>query len=215
MDGFDYMAYIKHMESLPEKEKKLYYSVSEYIKEGRDISTLKVSEISSRAGIGKGTTYGYFESKEELITKAVHYLLFDRIKTVLMITQQEDDFKNKFYKILDYIWENKLDNTTLQSLARVLNDIRNNPTRNTECNFELPGMNGTGSNIVEGILEGFLNQGYKEGIFSEPDLAYRKDVLCTQVVLFVFLIQEKANYDKEEVEDYVYNGFVALLNLRK
>ena len=113
MDGFDYMTYINHMENLPDKEKKLYYSVSEFIREGRDIATLKVSEISSRAGIGKGTTYGYFESKEELITKAVHYLLYEKVKTVLTITTQEDNFKNKFYKILDYIWDNKLDNTNM------------------------------------------------------------------------------------------------------
>jgi len=215
MDGFDYMAYIKHMESLPDKEKKLYYSVSEFIREGRDIATLKVSEISSRAGIGKGTTYGYFESKEELITKAVHYLLFEKVKTVLTITQQEDSFKNKFYKILDYIWDNKLDNTTLQSIARVLNDIRNNHSDKTDCTFGLSGMDGKSSNIVESILQGFLNQGFDEKVFSEKDSAYRKDVLCSQVVLFVFLIQEENGYDKNEVEDFVYNGFVALLNLRQ
>jgi hypothetical protein len=215
MDGFDYMTYINHMENLPDKEKKLYYSVSEFIREGRDISTLKVSEISSRAGIGKGTTYGYFESKEELITKAVHYLLYEKVKTVLTITTQEDNFKNKFYKILDYIWDNKLDNTTLQSLARVLNDIRNNHSSNTDCTFGFVGINGKSSNIVETLLQGFLDQGFEEGAFTEKDFAYRKDVLCSQVVLFVFLIQEEAAYDKKEVEDFVYNGFVALLNLRK
>ena len=54
--------YIKEMENLPEKEAKIYIAVGELIKEGRDINDMKVSEISNRAGIGKGTTYEYFQS---------------------------------------------------------------------------------------------------------------------------------------------------------
>lgn len=38
----------------------MYQAVIEFINEGCDINTLKVADITGRAGIGKGTAYEYF-----------------------------------------------------------------------------------------------------------------------------------------------------------
>ena len=62
---------LNDLENLPEKVLKLYEAVIQFAKEGAVITNLTVSEISSKAGIGKGTTYEYFESKEELISRAI------------------------------------------------------------------------------------------------------------------------------------------------
>lgn len=58
---------------LPEKIKVMYKAVRELIEEGADINRIKVSEITQRAGIGKGTAYEYFPNKEELISSALLY----------------------------------------------------------------------------------------------------------------------------------------------
>ena len=45
---------------------------------------------------------------------------------------------------------------------------------------------------------------------------YRKDVLCSQVLLFLFLMQDIREEERRaEIEDYVYNGMVVLLNSRE
>lgn len=59
-------------EYLP-KEKAIYQAVLELFEEGADLNSLTVSEITKRAGIGKGTAYEYFSDKEEMIAKALFY----------------------------------------------------------------------------------------------------------------------------------------------
>ena len=42
----------------------------ELVNEGQDLTKLKVGDITAKAGIGKGTAYEYFSSKEEIVEKA-------------------------------------------------------------------------------------------------------------------------------------------------
>ena len=55
----------------PEKVLLMYQAVSELLRNQNDIAKIKVADITSRAGIGKGTAYEYFSSKEELIANAL------------------------------------------------------------------------------------------------------------------------------------------------
>ncbi|MBP5529921.1 MAG: helix-turn-helix transcriptional regulator, partial [Lachnospiraceae bacterium] len=112
----DMYSYIKEMENLPDKEVKIYAAVGELIKEGKDVMSLTISEISNRAGIGKGTTYEYFESKEEIIFKALHYFVIDSLKVVLLKMLDEGSFKDKFYSVMDYMWDSRLKEDTIQSI---------------------------------------------------------------------------------------------------
>ena len=56
---------------IPGEMQAVYDAVCALIGEGRDSASLTVSEITRRAGIGKGTAYEYFDSKEEMIDGAV------------------------------------------------------------------------------------------------------------------------------------------------
>lgn len=60
-------------EKLSPKVEALYKAVMELLLEGKEIRKMKVSEITERAGIGKGTAYEYFESREELLIHALDY----------------------------------------------------------------------------------------------------------------------------------------------
>ena len=57
----------------PEKMRRMYEAVSGLVKAKKEIADIKVSDITKAAGIGKGTAYEYFESKEELIAHALMY----------------------------------------------------------------------------------------------------------------------------------------------
>ncbi len=60
-------------EKLSPKVEALYKAVAALLLEGREIGKMKVSEITEKAGIGKGTAYEYFESREELLIDAIDY----------------------------------------------------------------------------------------------------------------------------------------------
>mgnify|MGYP001040330034 CR=1 FL=1 len=60
-------------EKLSPKVEALYKAVIELLLEGREIRKMKVSEITERAGIGKGTAYEYFKSREELLMDALNH----------------------------------------------------------------------------------------------------------------------------------------------
>lgn len=216
MKNEEMYAYIKEMENLPEKEVKIYIAVGELIKEGKDVSNLTISEISNRAGIGKGTTYEYFDSKEELIYKALHYFVIDSLKAVLLKMLNEGSFKDKFYSIMDYMWESRLGEDTIQSIMSFVRNlspalkevsVTENPEKYDPC---------TATAFIEMLLKQYLNSGFEEGIFTEKDEVYRKNVLSSQVLLFLFLMKDiREEERKKEIEDYVYDGMIILLNSRK
>ena len=63
----------KPMLELKPKVQALYDAVLELLNENADVNTLTVSDITKRAGIGKGTAYDYFSCKEEIIAGAIIY----------------------------------------------------------------------------------------------------------------------------------------------
>ena len=66
------MKYIEEIKQSPKVE-AMYRAVLDLIREGKDISKIKVIDITSKAGIGKGTAYEYFRSREEIIANALIY----------------------------------------------------------------------------------------------------------------------------------------------
>lgn len=72
-----------------EKVLALYHAVWRLIDEGNDISKVKVADITAEAGIGKGTAYEYFRSKEEIVAKALQYDFLIRFQIL------EDSVKNQ------------------------------------------------------------------------------------------------------------------------
>ena len=203
---------LEKFENYPEKECMIYKAVGQFIKDGKDISKLKISEIAERAGIGKGTVYEYFQSKEELISKAVYYLMFYSAKEVFLIMLSNGGFKEKFYQILDYMWSNRVDDSTIHSIVRTVKEIERMKGNDAIPRVGCPEK--AELTMIEGLLRGFVNQGYEEKIFTETDSVYRKNVLCSQLVLFLFMLQDIDGSDKKEIEDFIYEGMVSLLNLR-
>lgn len=57
------------------KEIAAFQGLFALARDGRHYSSIKVQDIASAAGVGKGTLYEYFSSKEEIISRAVFYAL--------------------------------------------------------------------------------------------------------------------------------------------
>lgn len=102
---------------IPPKEKALYEAVLALVDEGAALSGLKVSDIAKKAGIGKGTTYEYVKSKEELIGKALFYSINQMLEELYLAVEQEEGFYNIFMTILDWIDLNFKEKKILYQLA--------------------------------------------------------------------------------------------------
>lgn len=86
-----------------EKVERLYDAVRSLLEEGRNINTLTVSEITEKAGIGKGTAYEYFKSKEEMIVKAILYGKDRDIREIEARTDVLPTFREKYLAVLGWI----------------------------------------------------------------------------------------------------------------
>lgn len=92
---------LERKEDLPEKVLLLYDAVVQLIAEGEDMSGIKVSLITQRAGIGKGTAYDYFDSKEEIIACAIAYLLKKVTEEIHCHLMRLDTFSDQMNYLLD------------------------------------------------------------------------------------------------------------------
>lgn len=86
---------------LPEKVLKLYQAVIRLIAGGVDIADMKVSAITKEAGIGKGTAYDYFDTKEEIIVYALLFFMEDSMAQMEQRVWQQKGFKERIAYVLD------------------------------------------------------------------------------------------------------------------
>ena len=90
----------KKQDALSPKVAAMYQAVYDLLLEDVDLGKVKVSDITSKAGIGKGTAYEYFETKEDIIAGAIcEYLInFSRIIEERMYE------KDTFMEAIEYLF---------------------------------------------------------------------------------------------------------------
>lgn len=88
---------------VPEKVQKLYAAVMELLEEGEEISNLRVSTITERAGIGKGTAYEYFNTKEDIVACALFSSMKIAFEGIIADLQAKDNFPERLEVLLDEV----------------------------------------------------------------------------------------------------------------
>lgn len=167
------------MSELKPKVKALYEAVFQLLSEGEDLRNLTVSQIAAAAGIGKGTTYEYFQTKEQLIVSAMYYYVQKKLRGAVeglsafnataqkidyMFDWVEDNFKggNTSGSFLGFIFSpDQLDN----SFAEAIKEFHKE--KHEEC-CEIP-------EIIAGLVEDGRNAG-----------EIREDVPLQGAILLIF-----------------------------
>ncbi|MBR5801071.1 MAG: TetR/AcrR family transcriptional regulator [Lachnospiraceae bacterium] len=106
----------------PSKEQAIYNAVITLFKEGADLSNLTVSQITAKAGIGKGTAYDYFSDKEEMIAKALFFNTAAFCKEVYLSSKEEQGFRNRMMRILLYMENAVGESSCIFRLVHILTD---------------------------------------------------------------------------------------------
>lgn len=89
--------------TLSEKELLLYQAVIELLDEGMEVHQIKVSDITNRAGVGKGTAYEYFSSKEEMIAKAIYWHGNQRFLELVENLKGQKSLKDQLMEVFNFI----------------------------------------------------------------------------------------------------------------
>lgn len=93
------MTGLEEFHEIPSKVLRMYDAVIRLLEEGEDASSIRVSTITDRAGIGKGTAYDYFDSKEDIVASAVVF----HIRRVFRLLEQELEKRDSFEEQLSWL----------------------------------------------------------------------------------------------------------------
>lgn len=90
-------------QNVPPKVLLIYKAIEQLIAEGQDLNVLKVSTITDLAGIGKGTAYDYFETKDEMIACALLYQIKNISGLLSEALMKQESFSAQINFLLDSI----------------------------------------------------------------------------------------------------------------
>lgn len=188
------------------KEIAIYKAVIDLINEGADVGAMKVGDITARAGIGKGTAYEYFESKEEMVEKALFYYILDQIEHAKALVESKETFEEKFMSILDYMVENKNEIRPFLVIIRLRKSCENVDMQQQQSEIMMC------LSYLSGLAEWFLAFGDAEGLFAETNKNFRISALLSQIVQFGFYLHLGGEEDIEALKKFIYHGFISQLN---
>ncbi len=202
--------FVEKFSKISGKERKIYQSVMMLLQEGRDINTLTVSEITEKAGIGKGTAYGYFKSKEEMVENAVLYGIFQCITAVSEAVSGKSTFQGKFMEVLKW-----MDKIFFEHHVSVILYQLTKSSMKCSC---LP--DDAGKKYLEERIQRMVDTGIHDGTLKK-DYAreYQQYMIMSSIGAFwMFLNQEESQdryqnqENRERFKAYLYRCLVSNLN---
>ena len=207
------MTKIEEMQEFPEKVIKMFDAVCEMLSENADINNMKVADITNRAGIGKGTAYEYFASKEEIITKA---LLYDTTKQFLYVSEvirECKTFREKVMAGFDWIADNFKECKTFAQLVKigmgtydvshVLQDEFAKIHASDDCDVALQ------------VVDEMMQCGIEEGLLKPKNQNLMRMEFCSQVLMFAMFLTDRQRQSGdalqvEEVKNFAYEALVKM-----
>ncbi len=204
---------LKNIFEPSEKVQKMYEAISELVQEKKDIATLKVSDITSRAGIGKGTAYEYFSSKEEIIVHASLWLCFQQNQEMEKELSHFDGFKAKFMFLLEWMKNHKEQNDLIMKAMK--GSFHGGCDQLKE--FLPEGLLDKAKEYMTSQINRLFNLGYEEGIITQQDVEKRMIVFFGTMMQYSFGLIDcgslcMTGMSAEEHKQFTYECMVKALN---
>lgn len=196
----------------PPKVVAMNEAVASLWAEGRDLGSLTVSEITGRAGIGKGTAYEYFSSKEEIIATALEYDLKIQLEKLIAIEEQSTGFHDILEKLMDWLKDNFQNNSIFTVFFRHDTTIKKIMSGLPEgkCNCE-PKL---GTEMVSTMIAQALAIGESEGVIKKQKPYFGIVAVISQLMSFsMFLANEDyTDVTIEEAKEFAVESIIKMLN---
>jgi len=194
-------------EHLPEKVVAMFDAVAELMQQDIDLSTLTVANITERAGIGKGTAYDYFDSKEEIIASAMIYRMHIVLDEVRAVLETKESFSQCTECLLQCIDDNVKGKAYIVRFATMLLDKSETSKRlhdlmrHQECKCCHPEM------LIKSLVERGLENGE---LRKDLSVQYVTRILIAKLLSYaVFLIEStEPEEDKLQFKQFLYQGIL-------
>lgn len=203
MTGFE------RIEETPEKVLALYDAIEALISEGVDINSLKVSTITEKAGIGKGTAYEYFESKEDLIACAIVAYIRKMGEELRSLISTRDSFAGKINVLLNVI--DKKDSQPQCLMVRYVH-VMTDKSQISKLIQEKLNTEEMKKELPVGIFGEVISLGRERGeVKKDIPLNYATYVLTARLATYLLCVAGRAFTDDDPVKirEYVYNGIMS------
>ena len=196
-----------------EKVLAMYRAVWSLIDEGCDIYRLKVSDITERAGIGKGTAYEYFRSKEEILERAVRYDSLLQYRRLCEGLEKQETLKDSVNTVFDWMEENIRRRRFVIQFTKMRKEHQEKQNSRFECMDDTKGqMLGEFRHLLEIMVE----KGRHEGCISPeiPDQLACMELLGRFTAFYFYIFFEKAELREEirKTKDFLYGNIIKSLS---
>jgi AcrR family transcriptional regulator len=170
----------------------------------RGFEATSVREVAEKAGIGKGTIYEYFSSKEEIIAASVQMWMESMIEEVesIVVRIQEPEQKLITYvntMVDSFLSDDRIPSLILSILQFFLMRLHDSAIGEVLQRMFLAGVDSISGILVEGMERGdFRIAGYREAEIIAINLAAFLDGICID-----YLVMGRSFDLREQVDHYL------------
>lgn len=189
----------------------MYQAVLTLLEEGKDPSSLKVIDITNKAGIGKGTAYDYFRSKEEIIVNAIIYSLHLAIEEGSIQLKQAKSFREQIFTIFTVIEKNGKICDNIKRFLPYWSGANKALVDNLKERYVYFGKCGK---MIQKFLFDIYQVGVNEGILgNDKEVVFVSSAFISQIMTFLKYLEKSENfgYSLEDFKNYLYENLVYML----
>ncbi len=195
---------------VPPKVRRMYRAVLEMLEEGTDASAIRVSMITERAGIGKGTAYEYFDSREEIVCCAIVFQVRSIFGWLEKALEELGSFEGQLKFLLDEIEKGEVHKTCFLRIVHLVTDTSDfNRMIQTKMSAEAFGQYRP-ANVIGRVLGHGVDRGELRG-----DLPLDYMVYCLAAHLLTYMTMLAAgdcqDMDLPALRALVYQGIMGEL----
>lgn len=196
---------------IPETNEKIlamYQAVCSLIEEGCDIHKMKVADITTRAGIGKGTAYEYFRSKDELLIKALQYDFYTTYQLLEKELKKTTTFREAVEAAFRWIEQNMKQKRMALQCLKILEEFRE---KDGNCVKEKMEQN---AELFAKLLDDMIETGMEEGCISRqvPRKLVQLELGSKFVGYYLFFkAEEPGTEEAGQMKAFLYENMVKSL----
>nr|WP_162990792.1 TetR/AcrR family transcriptional regulator [Maliibacterium massiliense] len=168
-----------------EKERIIFESTMRLVGQGADLSAVKASDIAQAAGIGKGTLYNYFTSKEQIIAETLFYhaqLCLDRLDEAI---EAQAAFQAQVYAAMQVVQGMLQHKNVMLRLLGFSMSSGGGPSHLRQSSAALMGENRA---RITRMLDALLDAGARQQVIAFTDRAYARQALAGALMGFVAVL---------------------------
>ncbi|MEG1946745.1 MAG: TetR/AcrR family transcriptional regulator [Lachnospiraceae bacterium] len=193
------------------KVKAMFEAVLELFASGCDLSTMKVAEITSKAGIGKGTAYEYFSTKEEIVLGALNYEFKRNMKQMMALLKSGKNFKEVIYEGMELMEQG---NNRYHGFAIMQKIMEDKGISGKTMLYEIEKHQDACDLMLE-FTEEFSRLALKDDCIKETEHYKIQTAIISQCISFAFYLTHRKLYPEVEIQtakDFAYESILKMLN---